>query len=282
MRIIIGVDGSPAAMGACELVASRTWLVGTRVTLLAVRPRGHASPARSRMLRHALDLAADVLQRRALAVECEVIEGVPAHCLVASAADAGADLLVVGSRGLDPLRATLQRSVSAYLVDHAPCPVLVARLPAVTRMLLAADGTSSSRDIARRLAAWGEAFRGLPVEVLSVSDRGRGGSGLARSDLALHQGVAEDVADELMELGWHSAARARPGTPSQAIAEEGASWRADLIVTGSRGIGTLARLVAGSVSHDVLFHTDASVLVMRGRGAARVRPAAELVAAVGA
>jgi nucleotide-binding universal stress UspA family protein len=146
-------------------------------------------------------------------------------------------------------------------------------------MLLAADGTSSSRDIVRRLAAWGDAFRGLPVEVLSVSDRRGSQSQVGQTDLALHQGIAEDVADELMELGWHSAAVARPGAPSHAIVQEGASWRADLIVTGSRGIGTLKRLVAGSVSHDVLFHTDASVLVMRGRGLARVRPAPDLAAA---
>ncbi len=282
MRIIIGVDGSPAAMLACELVANRPWLVGTRVTLLAARPRRHATPARLAALENILDTAADVLRRRALAVDCEVREGLPARCLIAAAVDVGSDLIVVGSRGLDPLRATVQRSVSAYLVDHAPCPVLVARLPAATRMLLAADGTPSSRDIARRLAAWGEAFRGLPVEVISVSDRRGNESEFGRSDLALHQGIAEDVADELMELGWHSAAMARPGSPSDAIVQEVASWRADLIVTGSRGIGALRRLVAGSVSHDVLFHTEASVLVMRGRGLAHARVAPDLVAVLGA
>jgi nucleotide-binding universal stress UspA family protein len=35
-------------------------------------------------------------------------------------------------------------------------------------------------------------------------------------------------------------------------------------VTGSRGIGTLRRLVSGSVSHDVLMHARSSVLVVRG------------------
>lgn len=280
MRIIIGVDGSAASTLACEFVVSRPWLVGTSATLLAVRPEGHPTRASERELHEALNASADVIRRGPVSVECEVAEGAPAEQLMALASETDADLLVVGSRGLSPLEATVRRSVSAHLVDQASCPVLVARRQVATRILLAADGTPSSRDIPRRLAAWGNAFRGLPVEVLSVS--GRGGQAVnGMDDLALHQGIAEDVADELMELGWHSAATARLGAPSHQIVEEGAAWRADLIVTGSRGIGTLRRLVAGSVSHDVLFHTDASVLVMRGRGFARAQ-VPDLVAAMGA
>jgi nucleotide-binding universal stress UspA family protein len=83
-------------------------------------------------------------------------------------------------------------------------------------------------------------------------------------ELELHQGIAEQVADELMELGWHAAAIARTGSPDHEIVAAGEEWGADLIVTGSRGIGTLHRLLGGSVAHEVLLHTRSSVLVMRG------------------
>ena len=55
----------------------------------------------------------------------------------------------------------------------------------------------------------------------------------------------------------------------------------DLIVTGSRGLGDLQRMVSGSVAHDVLLHTGASVLVMRGQvhAAARERERATSTAA---
>ena len=79
------------------------------------------------------------------------------------------DLIVVGSRGLGPIGSVVLGSVSAHLVDHATCPVLVVRSPEATRMLLATDGTPSSREIPHVLAGWGTAFRGLPVEVLSVA-----------------------------------------------------------------------------------------------------------------
>ena len=37
----------------------------------------------------------------------------------------GADLLVTGSRGYGPRHSVLVGGVSRYLVDNAPCPVLV-------------------------------------------------------------------------------------------------------------------------------------------------------------
>jgi nucleotide-binding universal stress UspA family protein len=103
--------------------------------------------------------------------------------------------------------------------------------------------------------------------VVSVTDAGAAGNG----DLALHERIAESVADELMELGWHAAAVARSGRPGREIVRAGDEWHADLIVTGSRGLGPLRRLVAGSVSHDVLLHAHASVLVMRGFVPAEIR-----------
>jgi len=161
-------------------------------------------------------------------------------------------------------------SDSAHLVDHAPCPVLVARSPTITRMLLATDGTPSSRSIPRILAAWGSAFRGVPVEVLSVAPRDAfitpwSTSGDAEfTPLTIHEAIAEGVADELMELGFHSAAVSRAGDTTKLIMAESREWGADLIVTGSRGIGTLHRIVSGSVAHDVLMHAHSSVLVVRG------------------
>jgi nucleotide-binding universal stress UspA family protein len=131
------------------------------------------------------------------------------------------------------------------------------------------------------LAAWGNAFHGLPVEVISVAPRdafvtpwGVGyedDNGATGRDLVLHEGIAEAVADEMMELGWQAAAVARAGDPGREIVSAGAEWRADLVVTGSRGISTLQRLVAGSVAHDVLLHARSSVLVVRGQVPADIR-----------
>jgi nucleotide-binding universal stress UspA family protein len=47
--------------------------------------------------------------------------------IVALAEELGADLIVMGSRGLGALRRALMGSVSDSVVRHAHCPVLVVR-----------------------------------------------------------------------------------------------------------------------------------------------------------
>jgi nucleotide-binding universal stress UspA family protein len=268
---------------ACDLVASRAWPVGTRVTLLGAiepvvdwtglaPPRGDQIEAESAALQLVLDEAADGLRRAGLVPDTVVERGIPAELLVSLAAETFADLIVVGSRGMGPAASAIVGSVSAHLVDHAGCPVLVARSGTASRMLVASDGSRSSQSIPRILASWGNAFKGLPTEVLSVSHGATDApwaTATERADRALHEAIADQVADEMMELGWHAAAAVRAGDPSRQIVDEGREWGADLIVTGSRGIGTLRRLMTGSVAHDVLLHARSSVLVMRGHVAAR-------------
>ena len=54
------------------------------------------------------------------------------------------------------------------------------------------------------------------------------------------------------------------GAPGQAIIEEAERWGADLIVMGSRGLGTWNRLLLGSVSSNVVHHAKCSVEIVRG------------------
>ena len=53
--------------------------------------------------------------------------GEPGHSIVAAAEAEGADLIIVGTRGLDRAGRFLLGSVSDYVVYHSSVPVLVAR-----------------------------------------------------------------------------------------------------------------------------------------------------------
>jgi nucleotide-binding universal stress UspA family protein len=53
------------------------------------------------------------------------------------------------------------------------------------------------------------------------------------------------------------------GSPKQVIVEEAERWNADLIVMGSRGLGTWNRLLLGSVSSSVVQHAKCSVEIVR-------------------
>jgi len=295
MRILVGIDGSSASRVACEFVGSRAWPIGTRVCLFAaIEPvvdgtglaptPADAIEAERAGLSVTLDDRAAELRRVGLAVETAVEVGRAEDLLMSRAAETFSDLVVVGSRRLGPAASAVLGSVSAHLVDHAGCPVLVVRSSSAHRMLLATDGTESSRSTPRVLASWGYAFKGLPVEVLSVAPQERFITPWAFDDdddaasgrdpeLVLHRATASMVADELIELGWRAAAVARCGDPGREIVAAGNETGADLIVTGSRGIGTLHRLLTGSVAHDVLMYARSSLLVVRGHIPAGVRDA---------
>jgi nucleotide-binding universal stress UspA family protein len=60
-------------------------------------------------------------------VEQSVEQGDPGAVLCERAAAVGADVVVVGSRGRGALKRALLGSVSTYVVNNAPCPVLVVR-----------------------------------------------------------------------------------------------------------------------------------------------------------
>ena len=59
--------------------------------------------------------------------ELEIVTGDPAEEIVRLAHIHGADLIVIGSRGLKGLKRILQGSVSSQVVADAPCSVLVVK-----------------------------------------------------------------------------------------------------------------------------------------------------------
>jgi nucleotide-binding universal stress UspA family protein len=64
-----------------------------------------------------------------LAATGRALSGVPAAAIVEACEEAGADLLVAGSRGYGPVRRVLLGSVSTQLMHRAPCPVLIVPRP---------------------------------------------------------------------------------------------------------------------------------------------------------
>jgi nucleotide-binding universal stress UspA family protein len=295
MRIVVGVDGSVASRTALELVATTTWPIGTQVRLVGAYELASAwtglTPLPSetaadeeaeRAFFYQIQVLAEPLRRTGYAIETVVGRGRPADVLLSEADDLRADLLVVGSRGLGAAASALVGSVSAALVDHASCPVLVARSPSATRILVATDGSRSAEAIPSVLMAW-KVFRDAPIDVLSVAPpvKDRAGTALlsgpivsqrpsdATHEVDLHRVMADDMAARFVVAGWNAAGALRYGDAPREIEAAAAEWGADLIITGSRGLSGLRRLLIGSVAHHVLLHSRCSVLVMRGHVPAR-------------
>ena len=166
----------------------------------------------------------------------------PASGLVDQAREFSADLVIVGSRGHGPITSLLLGSVSSEVVDHAHCPVLVARRATLQRVVFATDGSESADAAEEVLARW-PIFAGLPIRVVSVADVVRPWTtGVAPTmytqaldayakDLAHaeaeHLAIAKASAKRLAEAGRRTDAEMRTGDAAAEIIAVAQAWGAD-------------------------------------------------------
>ncbi|KAF8672593.1 hypothetical protein HU200_049280 [Digitaria exilis] len=85
--------------------------------------------AQTENARNLLDRAKLMCHQRGVSAEAVVVEGEPREALCRAAADMGAGLLVVGSRGLGAIKRAFLGSVSDYCAHHASCPIMVVKPP---------------------------------------------------------------------------------------------------------------------------------------------------------
>ena len=143
MKIILAVDDSDYSFAAVESVKAQQWSSGTEVRVLSaveqVPPpaaalwydaHGSLEDAHRRLSNHAAVLtqgAVEALRAAGLSAESVVREGDPRSVIVDEAKDWDADLIVLGSHGYTGLKRWLLGSVAQFVVNHAPCSVLVVR-----------------------------------------------------------------------------------------------------------------------------------------------------------
>ena len=139
-RIVVGVDGSASSRVALEWAVTEARLRHGQVRAIT----SWAFPPITVGLevtawepdifpRAAHRLQEETLKRvdtEGVTVTSDVIQGHAATVLLLAAANA--DPLVVGSRGLGGFTGLLLGSVSAQVLHHSPCPVLVVRTPSQT------------------------------------------------------------------------------------------------------------------------------------------------------
>jgi nucleotide-binding universal stress UspA family protein len=294
MKVLLATDGSVSAGIAVDLAAGLAWPDGTVIrvvtTLDTVRLAGPwatmtsygLADLESTLLDELDAVLADAESRLAptgATIEKQVLLGRPSSAIVDQAQELGADLVIVGSRGQGPFRTMLLGSVSAEVVDHAPCPVLVARGRTIGKVLLAHDGSELAR-AAEELLEGLPPLASLPVEVLSVvrthepSADTLAPTTLGRSievygqaledERRHHEDVARAAGERLGHGGRPVVWGVRAGDPARAIVDEAEARGVDLIALGTHGRTGLDRLVMGSVARNVLTHAHCSVLIVRG------------------
>ena len=294
-KILLATDGSDDAALAARAAVDLSKRTGAELHLVhARRPLTHdAYPS---LLPERYQAPYEQGARRVLEEQLGRIEQAggtvaEAHLVLGRAADAildlgeriGAELIVVGSRGLGRVRRLLVGSVSGSVVHHATRPVLLVRggtgawPPA--RVVIGEDlseGAQSAARLGARLAKLLEAetllvhaYEGMPPhpETLPRDERELY-EAMVEKHLEQVEPALEGRAAELADAcGVRPQVRIVPGESAQAlseVAEEGDE--PSLVVMGSRGLAAGGRVLLGSVSTKVLMAARGPVLVCpRGR-----------------
>jgi nucleotide-binding universal stress UspA family protein len=288
MRVLLATDFSTNSEKARDLVAGLALPPDSTVQVVhAIEPMPHVNAFAPMPMLELSDYAERELRReletfvRSLLGPDRTVErllpfGRAADVILGAATRQGADLIVIGSRGRGGVASMILGSVSAEVVDRAPCAVLVARGRTLHRLLLAEDGSASAASGAALIASL-PPLRSLPVRVVSVAETGLP-YGATMDPLASSAAVeayydalpafreererlGRERAGKLRELGVIATSEFREGDAAAELIKAAARDRSDCIVIGSRGRTGLTRAVLGSVARGVLFHAECSVLV---------------------
>ncbi len=287
MDVIVPVDGSKYSQWALDWVAQLPFASSTKVTALhvvdLVSLRAPLTPHPVIVWNEAIIQA----EMRRLAAEGKRIaaqtkEQVAAFKLKAKVVvERGAvgpailkharkktSLVVMGCRGLSALDRFILGSVSSRVVHHAACSVLIVKQPArpLQRILFATDGSLES----------GKVISFLQKNLLPLKLHARGPAGGVEV-VVMHvmpflrypelketgRSIVAHTAKRLQKAGFQTEEVPRIGNPAEEIITYAEQREVDLIVSGARGLGAVARFLLGSTSTKILQHSHCSVLIVR-------------------
>ena len=181
----------------------------------------------------------------------------PYEDIVRHASKNNVDMIIMGTHGKTEMKRLMMGSVTALVIGHAPCKILVLPLNAKVEcknVLIATDGSKYSEAAASE--ALGIAKRcGSSLIVMSVAS--------SDEELASAKDNVNKVVEAAEKEGIKTVPVVTTGMPYEAIIETSKQKKADFIIVGSHGRTGLARLLMGSVTERVIGLSESAVLVVK-------------------
>ncbi len=171
-----------------------------------------------------------------------------------------ADIVILGSHGYHILGRFLFGSVSHKVITSASCSVRVARksfqdVSLKSKIIVGVDGSVQSiaciDAIIKRV--WS---KNSEVRLVTVVEHEKD------ENISKAQEIQSLLKVKLMESNFAVSSIIKSGDAKGVLLDEAKHWQANNIFVGSRGLGTLKRLLLGSVSMAVVEHAYCSVEVI--------------------
>jgi uncharacterized protein len=285
-KILLSTDGSEYSEGAIREAIRLAKKCSSKLTVLSVIDTNPEFDALAPQLMEKKEKEArqnlDAVQVRARqeGVDCDTIvhEGEePYKYIVDEAIKSKSTMIVMGRRGRTGLKRLMMGSVTARVIGHAPCNVLVVPKAAqleFKNIVVATDGSKYSAAAASEalgLAKWnGSALTVIsvvPSELMTPSDIDftiTQRELIAEKEMHEAEKNAKVVKEAALKEGVTVKAFVLSGRPADAIIETAQEKNADLIVLGSHGRTGVERLLMGSVAERVIVLASCPVLVVKG------------------
>lgn len=260
MLILAEVDGSKAALGSARAFAKmmdatigvvQAWEYPATAALPGgptLQPQVDTTNA----VTHELDqFLGDELGQPPEEIEAVVEPGTPSLTILRVAAQTGADLIVVGKRGLGVIAGRLLGSVSRRIVEHSNCPAAVVpgmRGRGIGHVIVSVDESANAR-AALELVATVTAAQRRPIVVVHAVSPAPLASPLSLGEAMdrAGQAIADEQCRPAVEVGPDVCTVVRTIAPCTLITAT-ALELARLVVVESRGAGPMASLLMGGTA----------------------------------
>ena len=276
MQILIVANGPSNTEAAVTLGLQLVGRNGPPPTLLTVARHGtHGAPwSPDPRLAHSLRQ----LQSRAPGAQVKLRFGEPEEQALVEARVAGCELLIVGDACRQNAAARLLRgSLVLNLVEHAPCPVLVAkgRVGPIRRILVCDSGVEgpalTSRFTSLLAAQLGTEEEVTVLHVMSQMSAGPGVPGRqlrASAAELLHEQTLEGLIlkrdlEIFQQAGISPYPAVRHGLVVDEILGEAQPANYDLVVIGAHRAERWHQLLLGNLARDIVARSQLPVLVVK-------------------
>ncbi len=307
MKVLLAVDDSADSKAAVHFLQRIQLPAKTTLYLLHVNPldewlrlgtsgrslriveqisriRAEAATKMQGMLTH----MEEPFRNSNLAVHSIITDGSPGAEILRAITKHRIDLVVLGTRGLSKISGFVLGSVSEWVLNEAPCSVLIVRgkpRPKKTakgmNILLATDGSPDAQAGVKFVKRIGFPASTVCTILHVVRKKIHQTPQLLttnRTQLAEFKKLAEDLLQARGREGTKVLEATRKivscrehkvienlafGHEVEEILKAAKRTRADLVVMGSKGLTGLRRFLMGSVSHKVASNAQCSVLVVR-------------------
>jgi 3-phenylpropionate/trans-cinnamate dioxygenase ferredoxin reductase subunit len=255
--IVVGTDGSPTATMARDAAVRLAKRLRARIVLVtAYSPPKMSRQMAERLLRH----AHEAVTRNGVEALGEMEQREPAELILDAALRHGAELIVVGNKGIGEATRFRLGSVPDRVAHSASCDVLIvdttkfgereARTGGLYKRILAGtDGSPTATEAARKAMELAMQVR-AEVTLLYVGDPIVGAIVLEETAAGRPEGVHVDPF-------------VTQGDPSAKLCEVAESADIDLIVVGNKGMSGARRFLLGSVPNKVAHDASTDVLIVK-------------------